>query len=725
MEENSGSRPRLGSRLSLSSRLEKLSQESILSQDVHPNSAPSQTLAKGGSLPTSAGTHPLRRAPLLARPPKNATPASADDNEDDGFDLLDGLLDDANEEEEENNEKQQPPLTATNPLAPLQKPNINNKSIVTTLPKPGTISITTASSGGAGGLQKKVNPFSRRTPIVNSSGNRAAGGASAPRHVTLARQAPPTSINVDSSAMLQSVLGPAMAFKKPAVVAPAAAMRKEPPAQSKNNFTKGSGSGGGLRKKETCRELIDDQDEDDDDDDFVKPAPKRPLISRQVPLIKKPPGPLLNPKEKERAASQAQQVPSQPAVVLEKQPLLHINIASTSSAAAAAAAGGGGDGTTVASHRFQAPRMTQPPPPYQQQEQQQERESRLSPPQQQQQQQQQLQPQRPPLWTADIIDLSKDDTASEYYAPIAALPLPESPSAAVWLPDPHRDQQQQQQQHQQQQIYRQPGIVANDPQPQLQIWRAPQDNNVDYSAGEGTGGLFGPAAPAIGGIFAQPPQQQQQQQALGGIFAAEPVQQQYQHHRDDEWSIPAVHNHNDNSSHQQQQQQQREQYQPALLSGGAAARSTEGRSWWYRLPDLVPVSVLQHGHNPRDGTIVHIDYKNQFSGKSGGGATAAAKKAARAEGVASKSRGTKTVNTSSNRNNAEGSDNSAKGYWLTVSGVKTYIDSKGKEWTGRAAWTASKKESGKATEESFGGGRKSTKKAAGGTRKRDTKKGRR
>jgi len=679
------SRPRLGSRLSLSSRLEKLSQGSIPSQDLHLNSAPSQPLVAGSSLPTSACTNPLQRAPLLARFPKNATPASADDNKDDGFDLLDGLLDDADEEEQENDEEHQPPLPSTNPLEPLQKLNDNTKSISATLQNPASVNV---------GLQRKINPFSRK--IIGSSSRGGAG--SAPRHVTLARQAPPSSIKVDSSAMLQSVLGPAMAFKKPA-----AAMRKEPPAQSKKLITKGSG---GLKKKESRRrEFIDDVD--DDDDDFVKPAPKKPLLRRQIPLVKKPPGPLVHSKEEKRAAAHPQQVPSQSAVVLEQQqrPPLGTNIASTFSAAAAAPAGGGGGGgdTSGASQRFQAPRMTEPPRPLQ----------HLI-----QQQQQQLQPQRPPLWTADILDLSKDDNASECHdAPVSApAPLPESPSAAVWLPDPYQQQQQQQQ------IYRQPEIAVNDSQPQQQIWRAPEDDNMKNSAGDGTGGLFGgAAAPAAGeGIFAQA---QQQQQALGGIFAPGPVQQQHQHHNDNTWNIPAIHNHPSNSSPHHRQQHQQQQ-QPAAPLGGGAAGSTEGGSWWYRLPDFVPVSVLQRGHNPRDGTVVHIDYKNQFSGKSGGGATAAAKKAARAEGAASKSRNRKTGNTAASNRNSGGSfgKSSTKGYWLTISGVKTYVDAKGKQLTGSAAWSASKKESEKATEGSSGGGRKSSKKAAG---KRATTKKRR
>ncbi len=625
-------------------------------------------------MPQSGGTTnrtaPLRRAPLLARPAKNTAP-SPEDKEDE-FDLLDALLDDdeADEEEKINNKEktQPPPLTTKLPqgLKTTAKP-----IAATTLPEPVDPNTSTTSNTVA--IGKKTNPFSR--PTLPSSGG---GGVTTalPRSLTLARQAPPTSINIDSSEMLQSVLGPAMAFKKPSVVPPpappppaaaAAEVKKAPPAAAPQNKNTSKS------KKEINRLLLDN---DDDDDDFVKPAPKKPLISRQVPLIRKPP-------QQPAVATTAAATAATTTTVgggSEQRPL--VNSVSKS----------GGTG-----QRFQAPRMTQPPLPQQQQQYVKQEQHELPPPRQQQQQRQR---QQMPAET-EIIDLSKDEYPAH----------PESAPAAVRLPDPYLDHQQQQQP-----VYGQPAGGATEQQ-EPQIWRAPQDtsfnnnnnNTSNFARGDGALGIFAPpvastaAAAAAGGIFAQPQQQ------------LEHHYQQQQDRNGADWTIPAMYN---NTINQQYQQQQHDQ--PHAAAGGATAGgefSTGTRSWWYRLPDLVPVSVLQHGYNPRDGTIVHIDYKNQFSGKSGGGATAAAKKAARAAGAgATKSR------TSTKSTGGLDTTTSTKGYWLTISGVKTYI-SDGKELTGRAAWSASKKDNGQDSGGS-GSGRKKTK-GASGARKRATKKSRR
>lgn len=152
---------------------------------------------------------------------------------------------------------------------------------------------------------------------------------------------------------------------------------------------------------------------------------------------------------------------------------------------------------------------------------------------------------------------------------------------------------------------------------------------------------------------------------------------------------------------------------------------TNTRPWWYRLPDLVPVAVLQSGRNPRDGSQVLIDYKNQFSGKSGGGATAEGKRAARAAGVAERAAGGGGgTGRGAKRQRGEGA--SAQGHWVTMDGQKVYIDAKGRELRGSAAYSASLKESGKGGTDaaSGGGGKKKGKKGGGGGRRRFAKRAR-
>ena len=155
-----------------------------------------------------------------------------------------------------------------------------------------------------------------------------------------------------------------------------------------------------------------------------------------------------------------------------------------------------------------------------------------------------------------------------------------------------------------------------------------------------------------------------------------------------------------------------------------AEGSTSGnRTWWYRLPDLVPVAVLQSGRNPRDGSQVFIDYKNQFSGKSGGGATAEAKRAARAAGVAARAAG--GGGSGGTKRQSKGEMGAAdKGYWVTIDGQKMYIDAKGKELTGRAAYNASLKESGKTGSSGGADVKRKRKKAGGGGKRRFAKRSR-
>ena len=148
--------------------------------------------------------------------------------------------------------------------------------------------------------------------------------------------------------------------------------------------------------------------------------------------------------------------------------------------------------------------------------------------------------------------------------------------------------------------------------------------------------------------------------------------------------------------------------------------------WWILLPDFVPVSILSTGWNPRDKSEVYIDYRNQFSGKSGGGATKASKEATRRRakgqgdgGEGGDVRGTIGVGGKSGRNAHDAYGPQATGHWLTIDGVKTYIDAKGNQLTGRAAYGASLKECGKKVPS---GGRKSGKTSTKATIATATKK---
>ena len=77
---------------------------------------------------------------------------------------------------------------------------------------------------------------------------------------------------------------------------------------------------------------------------------------------------------------------------------------------------------------------------------------------------------------------------------------------------------------------------------------------------------------------------------------------------------------------------------------------------------------------------------------------------------------TTTTTTTTNSN--------TKGYWISVDGQKHYIDEKGKELTGRAAYAASLKERGKATPAAAAVEKKKRKSGGGGGGRRGGKRSR-
>lgn len=128
-------------------------------------------------------------------------------------------------------------------------------------------------------------------------------------------------------------------------------------------------------------------------------------------------------------------------------------------------------------------------------------------------------------------------------------------------------------------------------------------------------------------------------------------------------------------------------------SGSVFSAGREGEAWWYRLPDLVPVSVLVSGVNPRDNTPVYINYAMQFSGKRGGGATAASKAASRGRAAAGEGGGTKAKR-ATKKAAAAGAGEARTGHWTTVNGVRTYNTADGRQLTGTRAFTAYSKDTG-------------------------------
>jgi hypothetical protein len=117
-------------------------------------------------------------------------------------------------------------------------------------------------------------------------------------------------------------------------------------------------------------------------------------------------------------------------------------------------------------------------------------------------------------------------------------------------------------------------------------------------------------------------------------------------------------------------------------------------AWWLRLPDFVPVTVLQaRGCNPRDGSTVYIQYTDQFSGS---------KKVSQIKGAprSPKSSNKNMQKVSTVSTNCEQHSSQLKhcqtqcGHWITVNGRKVYVNAAGKHLSGRQAYTASRKEKG-------------------------------
>lgn len=145
-------------------------------------------------------------------------------------------------------------------------------------------------------------------------------------------------------------------------------------------------------------------------------------------------------------------------------------------------------------------------------------------------------------------------------------------------------------------------------------------------------------------------------------------------------------------------------WSPDLPDVGGSGSAGGGEPWYMRLPDFLPVGAIDNGRNPRNGDAVYIDYLRQFSGEK-------APRAARGSGKdAGAARGGADAGAA-----AGGAAGGRQGHWLTKGGAKVYVDAKGKRLTGRAAWSAYSKDTGKKGSRSGGGG--------GGVRKRRTKSG--
>ncbi|CAL8465311.1 g4846 [Coccomyxa elongata] len=118
----------------------------------------------------------------------------------------------------------------------------------------------------------------------------------------------------------------------------------------------------------------------------------------------------------------------------------------------------------------------------------------------------------------------------------------------------------------------------------------------------------------------------------------------------------------------------------------------KGPPWWTRLDDFVPVAAMRGGRDPRDGSVVHIDYSAQFSG------------AAAARGSGAAASGRKRGRSSSGRDDPGSSAwgrervdaSGTGGHWVTEyerrGPVKVYITATGRKLKGAAAYKASKKD---------------------------------
>lgn len=119
-----------------------------------------------------------------------------------------------------------------------------------------------------------------------------------------------------------------------------------------------------------------------------------------------------------------------------------------------------------------------------------------------------------------------------------------------------------------------------------------------------------------------------------------------------------------------------------------------GDAWWLRLPDFVPVSVLQaRGCNPRDGSTVYIQYKDQFSGAKKVSQIKSTPKSPKSSNK--KIHKVSTVSTDFEQHSSQVEHcQTPCGHWITVNGRKLYVNAAGKHLSGRQAYTAARKEKG-------------------------------
>lgn len=215
------------------------------------------------------------------------------------------------------------------------------------------------------------------------------------------------------------------------------------------------------------------------------------------------------------------------------------------------------------------------------------------------------------------------------------------------------------------------------------------------------------------------------------------------HHYPGHQNCPQQQQHQEQPQYYQQQNyQQQQQQQQANAMNNTNSNNNSIQYWWMRFADFVPVNCLKHGINPRHGGTVYIDYKNQFSGKTGpsvGGASAAARAVIRAENAEAR------LNNNNNNNRSRqydydddnddddgdggggrrgrkrgGKDDGNGGYWQQEGGSNVYVQANGKKLYGQLGYRAYLREGGKSggsgTRGGGGGNRK--KKAGGGGRGR-------
>jgi hypothetical protein len=115
-------------------------------------------------------------------------------------------------------------------------------------------------------------------------------------------------------------------------------------------------------------------------------------------------------------------------------------------------------------------------------------------------------------------------------------------------------------------------------------------------------------------------------------------------------------------------------------------------AWWLRLPDFVPVTVLQaRGCNPRDGSTVYIQYTDQFSGSKRVSQIKGAPKSPKSSNKNMKKASTASTNCEQHSSQLKHCQTQC-GHWITINGRKVYVNAAGKHLSGRQAYTAARKE---------------------------------